>query len=233
MRYGDWNKMSVIAEFTIPTEEFALSQAFAAIPNMAVEIERMVAHPASRFLPYLWACGGTTTTVERELRDDPTTVSVTKLTEIPYGSLFRIEWSDETRETVEDVLESDPVILTGTAAKQGWDFQMRFEHRDHISKLQSDLSHHDVSVELKRLHTPETPTVDGQFLLTSKQRTALNSALDSGYFEVPRETNLSELAEELDISQQALSKRLRRAHRTVSRHILTTGPNEIADDRLD
>ncbi|MFH5798436.1 helix-turn-helix domain-containing protein [Haladaptatus sp. CMAA 1911] len=226
--------MSVIAEFTIPTEEFALSATFDAIPNLAVEIERMVAHPASRVLPYIWVCGGAAAAVEKELRADPTTVSVTKLTEIPYGSLYRIEWADETKSTVEDVLESDPVILTGTAAKQGWDFQMRFEHRDHISKLQADLTHHDVTIELKRLHTPETPTVDGQFLLTAKQRASLNAALDAGYFEVPRKTNLSELAEQLDISQQALSKRLRRAHRTVSRHILTTGPDEIVgDNRLD
>ncbi len=57
--------MSVIAEFTIPTEEFALSAAFDAIPNMAVEIERMVAHPASRVLPYLWVCGGTASAVRR------------------------------------------------------------------------------------------------------------------------------------------------------------------------
>lgn len=222
--------MSVIAEFTIPTEQFALSETFDAIPNMAVEIERMVAYPASRILPYIWVSAGTTAAVEEELRADPTTVAVSKLTEIPYGSLFRIEWSSETKSTIEDVLETDPVVLTGTAARQGWDFQMRFEHRDHIAKLQSDLIHHDVSVELKRLHRPEAPTVGGQFLLTSKQRTALNVALDAGYFEVPRETNLSELAEQLDISQQALSKRLRRAHRTVSRHILTTGPNEIVDD---
>jgi predicted DNA binding protein len=226
--------MSVIAEFTIPTEEFALSTTFGAIPNLAVEIERMVAHPASRILPYIWVCGGATAAVEKELRADPTTAAVTKLTEIPYSSLYRVEWSDETKSTVEDVLESDPIILTGTAAKQGWDFQMRFEHRDHISKLQADLTHRDVTIELKRLHTPETPTVDGQFLLTAKQRTALNAALDAGYFEVPRTTNLSELAEQLDISQQALSKRLRRAHRTVSRHVLTTGPDEIVgDDRFD
>ena len=39
---------------------------------------------------------------------------------------------------------------------------------------------------------------------------ALGAALAAGYFETPRRTDLEALAEEFDISEQALSERLRR-----------------------
>ncbi|MFB9804295.1 helix-turn-helix domain-containing protein [Haladaptatus pallidirubidus] len=88
-----------------------------------------------------------------------------------------------------------------------------------------------MTVELKRLYAPEAPTVDGQFMLTPKQRVALTVALDAGYFDVPRRANLSELAEQLDITPQALSKRLRRAHKTMSRYVLTASSRATERDK--
>ncbi len=47
--------------------------------------------------------------------------------------------------------------------------------------------------------------------LTSEQYVALHAAVESGYYETPREVTLDELAEELDVPRSTLSYRLRRA----------------------
>lgn len=51
--------------------------------------------------------------------------------------------------------------------------------------------------------------------LTDKQLDALEYAFERGYYESPPEVSLSELAQEFDISEAALSQRLARAERTV------------------
>lgn len=52
---------------------------------------------------------------------------------------------------------------------------------------------------------------DDESSLPEEQRTALRAAVDRGYYETPREVDLSELAEELGMPRSTLSYRLRRA----------------------
>jgi len=51
--------------------------------------------------------------------------------------------------------------------------------------------------------------------LTNKQLSLLRLALESGYYEWPRKTNIVELSEELGISRAAVTKLLRRAERRI------------------
>ncbi|MFN3268151.1 MAG: helix-turn-helix domain-containing protein [Zestosphaera sp.] len=51
--------------------------------------------------------------------------------------------------------------------------------------------------------------------LTNKQLSLLRLALESGYYEWPRKTNIVELSEELGISRAAVTKLLRRAEKRI------------------
>ena len=55
-------------------------------------------------------------------------------------------------------------------------------------------------------------------ILTAKQRKTLELALDAGYYERPREVDLTYLASELDISKSAVSQRLRTAEMKLIRY---------------
>jgi predicted DNA binding protein len=55
----------------------------------------------------------------------------------------------------------------------------------------------------------------GEFGLAERQRDALITALEPGYFVVPREATTAELADELDVSPRAISQRLRRGIRNL------------------
>ncbi|WP_160134738.1 helix-turn-helix domain-containing protein [Halococcus salsus] len=55
-------------------------------------------------------------------------------------------------------------------------------------------------------------TEQDQHQMTTEQQTALTEAAKAGYYEIPRSATAVEVAEQLGISHQALSERLRRAH---------------------
>ncbi|AFZ71728.1 helix-turn-helix domain-containing protein [Natronobacterium gregoryi] len=69
------------------------------------------------------------------------------------------------------------------------------------------------------------PNVEGT--LPDEQREALHAAVDHGYYETPRQIDLSELAEELDIPRSTLSYRLRRAEAELATAFAAT------DDSLE
>ena len=56
--------------------------------------------------------------------------------------------------------------------------------------------------------------------ITTKQRRTLETALEAGYYETPRETSLSELAEDLSISESAVSQRLNAAETKLVKSFL-------------
>ena len=56
--------------------------------------------------------------------------------------------------------------------------------------------------------------------LTEKQQRALELATDKGYYEQPSAVSLSEIADELDISKQALSQRLNAAEQTLFEQLI-------------
>ncbi|MFB6179214.1 MAG: transcriptional regulator, partial [Halorientalis sp.] len=103
--------MSIVAEFAVPHAEFALAGTFAAVPELVLEAERVVAHPSTRRLSYFWAVGPTTD-VEQELRMDPTTMRVSRCTTTDAGALYRIDWQPAITARIEAVLDPDITVLT-------------------------------------------------------------------------------------------------------------------------
>lgn len=74
---------------------------------------------------------------------------------------------------------------------------------------------------LSIVETPETAT-----LLTDRQREVLEAALRNGYFAVPRECTLEELAAELGIDKSTASGILRRGEHRIVNHVLTGAGGE-------
>ena len=105
------------------------------------------------------------------------------------------------------------MVERGTGTNSTWLFRLRSASRDALSEFQNDCVEKGITIEIRRVaDNPDDP--DGnRFELTPKQHEAVLIALESGYFDVPRETSLTELAEEIGISRQAYSRRLNRGLR--------------------
>jgi len=64
------------------------------------------------------------------------------------------------------------------------------------------------------------PLLQGCQQLTTVERETITTALESGYFQSPREATLSSLADEFDISKPGVSKNLRRSQRKMAESIV-------------
>jgi predicted DNA binding protein len=115
-----------------------------------------------------------------------------------------------------------------TSLKNGREcFDLLLHDRDELSKAVELLSEFgSVSVEritedFRREVVPSR--AEWQELLASippRQRELLNLALDQGYFEIPREITLEELAAEMEITKTTASTHLRKAERTLIEYLL-------------
>ncbi|MFC5366221.1 helix-turn-helix domain-containing protein [Salinirubrum litoreum] len=79
-----------------------------------------------------------------------------------------------------------------------------------------------VGVTLERVYPlgpEEAGTPAGRWDVTPRQETAIRTALDMGYFAVPRETTASEVAEAIGISKSAFLERLRRGQAGLFRQV--------------
>lgn len=85
--------------------------------------------------------------------------------------------------------------------------------REELSSVVAGLRDRGSTVRLKRISTPSVDT--GRRMLeldadavTDKQRQAVRAAIEAGYYETPREADLADLADALEVSKSAVSQRL-------------------------
>jgi hypothetical protein len=89
--------------------------------------------------------------------------------------------------------------------------------RDVLRSIISDLRALGTDVSLERIRTGTAPKSNASdcVALTEKQREVLELAIESGYYDRPRETTLAELADELDVTASAVSQRLNAVERKL------------------
>lgn len=111
--------------------------------------------------------------------------------------------------------------MGATGRNQRWELRPRFDNQRNPSGFHEYCEENDIPLTVDRIYNPTTAKGGGQFGITPKQREALVMALDDGFYEIPPAATMTEVAETLGISQQALSKRLRRAHGNIISNVLT------------
>ncbi|WP_226481275.1 helix-turn-helix domain-containing protein [Natrinema amylolyticum] len=104
-------------------------------------------------------------------------------------------------------------------ARDGWfEFDLTGT-RDELDRLQATLEASDAAYELQSL----VSTTDADTLVTDRQRELLEIAIREGYYEVPRECTLAEVAETVGIDKGTASTILRRGEATLLKWLLS-GP---------
>lgn len=102
---------------------------------------------------------------------------------------------------------------------------MLFPDRSGISATDESAHDHGLSLDLDRLYgVSDLHRV--QFDLTENQHETLVESFKHGYYDVPRDADMGELADELDVSDQALFERLRRATGNLIENALVVDEDE-------
>ncbi|NKE35628.1 bacterio-opsin activator [Natronococcus sp. JC468] len=212
--------MSVIVEFSVETEEFVFGSALETVEHMAIELEAIVP-VGGQVVPYFWATGTGFEAFERHVAADPGIESITQIDRIDGTALYRAVWTRDVDGLLGGLAETEAVVLEAMTTDGGWQFRVRFPGNDLLGRFSEYCTEHGISIHVGRVHPLAEASRAGRlFELTPGQREAIVLAVRRGYFEVPRRTDLSAIASELGISQQAASERVRRGADTVLRTAL-------------
>ena len=217
--------MAVIAEFTIPTEEFALRETFERRPDLVFEVERVVAHDTAHVIPFVWASGGDLDGLTQVLDDDPSVDEIELLSDTDDERLYRLSWADDARVIGHMVIECDATIHQAVAASGQWTLRVLFPDRSAISDVDTFATEHGLSLDLRQLYGVDSAE-RARFGLSEKQQETLTEGYERGFYDVPREVDTNDLANTLDISHQALSERLRRATGNLIENTLLVDEND-------
>ncbi|WP_049904481.1 helix-turn-helix domain-containing protein [Natrialba asiatica] len=222
--------MSVMGEFTVDSTDFALHHALSSAPSIVVEIERLVATTQHRLMPYFWVTGEEQERFERAFSDDPTIRHAMRVDRVDDAVLYRAEWTENIETIIYAYVEIGATILEATGTNESWDLTMRFDDEKTVSEFHEFCRENGVEFELDRLYEQNQPMASSQYGLTPVQRKTLVTAYEEGLFDVPQQTTMIELAEQLEITQQALSKRLHHAKKNLIGNVLTVGQVGEGDD---
>ncbi|WP_459190725.1 helix-turn-helix domain-containing protein [Halosimplex sp. J119] len=212
--------MSTIVKAGLPTEQFALSETFDEIPEVEFDAVRLVTHGTDRVVPLLWVSDADSEAVTEALEADDTTDEVSLVSRRNHDSLFRMRWTARIRFVTHVLVEEEGAIVSARGTNDGWTFRVFFPEHDAVSRTYDACAEHDIDLDVTRIYNLDDAPSLGGFHLTDEQFTTVKAALDRGYYKVPREATLEELADELDVSHQALSERLRRGHRTLIENVI-------------
>ncbi|ELY66861.1 helix-turn-helix domain-containing protein [Natrinema versiforme] len=213
--------MTIEASFIIDQSDFPLSAVFEQLPDATIELDRVV--PTSEaVIPYFWIHAEDTANLSTDLSSDLGIEQVKIIDELEKQIFVRIDWNLAHESVLTAVVNTDVNLISGIGNNEQWTFEIRADEQQEISDFQSYCQDNDIPIELTQLHALSTLKSDREYDLTEGQRSALVLAYSRGYFDSPRGATQADLADELEISRQAVSSRLHRGLRRLVASTLIT-----------
>ncbi|WP_049971303.1 helix-turn-helix domain-containing protein [Haladaptatus cibarius] len=202
--------MVAIAEFVIPAEDFDIGRVFADLPGVRFEFERIIPMP-DVVVPFVWIRGASAESVERAAKIHEAIRAIRLIDTVGDDQLlFRIEWSRSVENTFATLVDMNLNILSARGSDAEWRFEFRAETHERAREFLEYCREREVRTKLVRIHGVNAPAFTDHFGLSEAQYEALVLASQLGYFREPRESSLEDIAPLLDISRQALARRIRR-----------------------
>lgn len=209
--------MATIAEFTVDPGVFPLDTVFEDLPGVQVELERVVPTEES-VIPYFWVEGTDAGDIVCHFSEHPGVRDIQAVDRFDSQHLLRCEWVADYAGILAGLTETNVALLAGVGTIDGWRFEVRSETREAISEFQQYCTDQDIPIRVTTVHA--LGPMDTDLQITEAQQEALLVAYDQGYYDSPREATLSDLGDELGISQQAVGDRLRRGVRRLIADVL-------------
>lgn len=218
--------MPVVAVVDIPSRAFVLGEVLQEVGEYHTELTQFV--PTSdKLVPFLWIEHEDDERLESILRNHPLIEEVIRYDERAGRTLYELEWADTGDAFLSAFMERDILVADATGTPERWEFELLASTHGELAVFQTVCTENEIPIEVRRVANPESD--DGRAYVTGKQYEMLRLAYDRGYFEVPREVTVTELAEERGVSPQAASKLLRRGLDAVVGHVVDapSGADEL------
>lgn len=213
----------IIGEFRVNPDAFILGYTLRQLPGIVLEIERVVAS-GKLLTPYFWVATEDVEAFESVAKDDLTIDDLQQIDEFDDRALYRGDWTENIDALLYAYQDVGAAIMEATGTEKVWELRIQFESQRQLDDFQSFCRDYDIDFDLQRLYEASDIGKGAKFGLTEKQHEAATRAWEMGYFDSPREVSLSDVADDLGISTQAVSDRLRRAEYNLLAETLIVSP---------
>lgn len=206
--------MATEATFTVGSGEFPLGTVFAQLPEVTVELERVVPGPRV-VIPYFWVRGVRSDDIEAAFSNHPGVKNLRLVDSVDDEYLLRVEWDPEYEGILSALAVTQVPLIEVVGTGEEWTFEIRGDDRSDIADFQRLCRERNIPITMTALHALTPLETGTEAALTEPQEEALILAYRRGYFSSPRDVTMEELGEELGISQQAVASRIRRGIRRI------------------
>jgi hypothetical protein len=206
--------MSILVDLLVQDEAFEFTEAFSGLPDVPVRLETVV--PAGgRTVPLVWIHDVDAETIQRQVGESRLVADMTPIQRFDDRTLVAVDWHQEPNSFFGGIVAADAQILGAVREGDTWQFEVRFPSRSSLSAFDAHCQEVGFDVTVNGLYGPESPETERRFGLTDPQYETLVEAVDAGYFDVPRRITTAALADRFDVSDQAITERLRRGIKTL------------------
>jgi|AntDeeMetagen134_2_1112570.scaffolds.fasta_scaffold03948_4 predicted DNA binding protein len=202
--------MSVIGEIRVPSGDFELGQILTVEGGASIELESLVPI-ADTAVPLFWIYDRSRESFVESVQEHPAVNEIKPVDVFEDRTLFTLDWDVNQDHLFSGTREHDGQLLSAVGTPEEWEFEIRFPTYDALSSFTNHCEDAQISLEIVRVYNPTEPDAGPWYGLTDPQREAIELAVEMGYYDIPRRCTTKELADELGISDQAVTERLRRA----------------------
>ena len=217
--------MSVIADLSIPPIDFELGRVLSMEGPVSVVLETMVPM-GQRTVPFFWIHEHDSEAFESAVRSHEAVQELCVVETHEDRTLYAFRWENDTDSLFGAFTETNAQLLEGSGHPSAWEFEVRFDDHGALSTFQDRCDDSGIRLTVRRIYNPIDPETGPYYGLSEPQREALSTAVIRGYYSIPRQIPTKKLAEQLGISDQATTERLRRAIINLTEHTLLTGEDE-------
>jgi predicted DNA binding protein len=211
--------MTVVADVSVPAGTIPLGRLLAPGADPPVVLERMVPIAETQ-VPFVWVEHRHRSRAIERVESHATVDDLVELWSAGDRALYAVDWDPPADGLFAAVRAADGECLDGRLTGGDWQFRVAFPDHDALTVFEDAGEAEQVSVELLCVYNPAKPGTGAHYGLTPRQRETLLEAVTEGYYAIPREYSTKELGDSLDISDQAVTERLRRAIITLVENTL-------------
>ena len=201
--------MSVIVEITIPAGAFELGRILRVEGATQLTLETMVPL-GGKPTPFVRIRNDERDLFERSVREHSAVTEIKLVSTNGDETLYALDWEPSEHSLLRRILDLDAVLLGATGTADTWGLELRFPTHEALSAFQDFYVEENIEVTVERIYNPTKADAGPWYGLTPPQRETLATAVEAGYYSLPRQTSTQELADMFDISDQAVTERLRR-----------------------
>ncbi len=202
--------MGLSTKIYVQHPDLALADTIRSLPDVDLGVVSDASTDPRHDVHWFWVETDDFDAFETAVAADHTVASFSKVAGNTERRTYQIEYSEAATLVSPVVTDAGGLVLESRSRADGWELTLQLADRDAVEALDAFARGENIRFEVLEIREADGSDIDTTFGLTDPQIEALVNAYLHGYYDEPREAVLADLADLLDISETAVSGRLRR-----------------------